>query len=507
MTEANQPPGQAVLAMQGISKRFDAVQALSLVDLNLRAGEILALVGENGAGKSTLLKIMGGDQAPDAGRILLDGRKVAFASPAGARRQGIRLVGQEPEIMANLSVAENVYVGALPRRGGRFFDRRRLVASVGADIKRVGLAGALDPRQLGRTLSPAQRQIVEILRALCGAPRVVAFDEPTSSLSDRETEALFRLIRRLAVEGMGVIYVSHRLREIFAIAQRILVLRDGRVIGERTTQETNEAELVRMMVGRDLSALFHHSKRAPGATVLSLRGVTTADVEDVTLDVRSGEVVALAGLVGAGRTELARAIIGDTPIVAGEIRVDGTPIVLRSPADAIRAGLCLAPEERKTQALLMKRSVRDNISLAVIGLISRLHVIRRAEERRIAAKFARDLNIRAYSLDQEVSKLSGGNQQKVVLARWLARRSKVLILDEPTRGVDVGAKADIYAIIDRLAAEGAAILVISSELPEVLGVADRIVVMQRGRVAGELTKEEASEERILRLAILEAAAA
>jgi L-arabinose transport system ATP-binding protein len=339
--------------------------------------------------------------------------------------------------------------------------------------------------------------------ALTGGARVIAFDEPTSSLSDHEVESLFRLIGQLRAEGVALIYVSHRMKEIFRTADRILVLRDGASVGERRVAETTEPELVRMMVGRDLSALFPRSDRVTGDTVLRLENVTTADVSNISLEVRAGEVVALAGLVGAGRTELAHAIIGDTPILSGRIEVERRPLTLRSPRDAVRAGLALAPEERKQQALLMKRSVRDNICLAVLGRLQTWRVVSRAAERRIAHQYVAELRIRTPTIEQEVSTLSGGNQQKTVLARWLARQAKVLILDEPTRGVDVGAKADIYAIIDKLAAAGSAILVISSELPEVLGLADRILVMQGGRLRGELARDEATEEKILSLAIRE----
>ena len=498
--------GRRVLVLSHVSKEFSGVRALNDVTMVARAGEVLALMGENGAGKSTLLRVMSGAHSADAGQITLDGEPVSFASPADARRSGIRVVSQEPEIMRDLNVAENVYAGNLPRRG-RWVDWTRLHANVAADIERAGFAGLLDPSKLGRDLSPAQRQMVEILRALAGDPRVIAFDEPTSSLSDHEAEQLFNLIRRLAAAGVAIIYVSHRMREIFGVATRVLVLRDGRVVGERLLSETDQAELVRMMVGRDLTSLFQHTPHELGRVVLSLRNVSSADVDNISLEVRAGEVVVLAGLVGAGRTELARAIMGDLPITGGEIWVDGQRMTPASPRDAIRAGLCLAPEERKAQALLMKRSIRDNISLAVISQLSRFHLVRRGEERRVAGRYAAELRVRTPSLESEVSTLSGGNQQKVVLARWLARRSKLLILDEPTRGVDVGAKADIYAIIDRLAASGAAVLAISSELPEVLGLADRIVVMQRGRVSGELTRAEASEEKILRLAMLESEAA
>jgi len=497
------PP--AALVMEGVSKHFAGVQALSEVGLTARAGEVLALMGENGAGKSTLLKIMSGAHAPEAGRIQMDGKLVAIAAPADARRLGIRVVAQEPEIIPYVSVAENVYAGALPRRG-RLIDRAALRAKVAADIRRSGFSGMIDPDQLGNSLSPAQRQLVEILRALSGTVRVIAFDEPTSSLSDHEAETLFALIRTLTATGIAVIYVSHRMKEILHVATRVLVLRDGKVVGERLAAETNEAELVRMMVGRDLSALFQRSARSPGRTVLSVENVSSADVRDISFAVRAGEVVVLAGLVGAGRTELARAIIGDVPLTAGTIRVDGEALRLRSPRDAVRAGLCLAPEERKAQALLMKRSVRENISLAVLQRLSRWRVVNRREERQLAERYLRELHIRTPSIEQEVATLSGGNQQKTVLARWLARDSKLLILDEPTRGVDVAAKAEIYAIIDRLAARGVAVLVVSSELPEVLGLADRIVVMKGGRVSGTIERADATEEKILSLAILDEAA-
>jgi len=495
----------AALVMEGVSKHFAGVQALSNVGLTARAGEVLALMGENGAGKSTLLKILSGAYAPEAGRIQIDGKPVTIASPADAHRLGVRVVAQEPEIIPYVSVAENVYAGALPRRG-RLIDRAALRAKVAADIERSGFSGMIDPDQLGNSLSPAQRQLVEILRALSGTVRVIAFDEPTSSLSDHEAETLFALIRRLTATGIAVIYVSHRMKEILHIATRVLVLRDGQVVGERLAEETDEKELVRMMVGRDLSALFQRSARSPGRTILSVENVSSADVRDISFEVRAGEVVVLAGLVGAGRTELARAVIGDVPLTAGKIRVDGRALQLRSPRDAVRAGLCLAPEERKAQALLMKRSVRENISLAVLQRLSFWHVVNRREERQLAERYLRELHIRTPSIEQEVAMLSGGNQQKTVLARWLARDSKLLILDEPTRGVDVAAKAEIYAIIDRLAARGVAVLVVSSELPEVLGLADRIVVMKGGRVSGTIERADATEEKILSLAILEKAA-
>ena len=488
------------LRIEGLSKRFAGVQALSEVSLDIRSGEVLALLGENGAGKSTLLKILGGDHHPDTGRILVDGVDMVFASPHDARRTGVRIIPQEPEILPDLSVAENVYIGTLGSRS-HLYSRKALLARARAEIARFGFAGVIDAQTLGERLSPAQRQLVEILRALVDDVRVIAFDEPTSSLSDHEVEALFSLIADLRRRNVAVIYVSHRLDEVFHVADRAAVLRDGRYVGERVIRDATPDDLVRMMVGRNLDHNGAHERRAPGRVVLALDRVTTDDVRDVTFDVRAGEVVAVAGLVGAGRTELARAIVGDVRLRSGAVAVDDRVVHLRGPRDAVLAGIGLAPEERRAEALLLDRTVRDNISLAILDRIRRWRVVRRGEERRIVRNYVDRLRIRTPSLEQEVSKLSGGNQQKVVLARWLARRPKVLILDEPTRGVDVGAKAEIHSIISSLAADGVAVLVISSELPEVLQIADRIIVMQNGRVTGVLGRAEATEERILTLAI------
>jgi ABC-type sugar transport system ATPase subunit len=531
------------LRVENITKEFAGVQALRGVSLDLPGGAVTALIGENGAGKSTLVKIVNGDYRPDEGTVVLDGEPLDLHSPADARRHGIRVIAQEPEIIPHVSVAENVYAGALPRKAGRILDRTALRERMRADLTRLGFdrrlgagprqgAGSqhgLDPDTLGSRLTPAQRQLVEILRALTTDARVIAFDEPTSSLSEHEVDALFAVIRRLRDEGRAIIYVSHRLQEIFQLADRIAVLRDGALVGVRPaakavspqpvfpdqpTPPTSTArpdlppgsnEVVRMMVGRDLSSMFgrEHTADQAGEVVLDVRDVTTDDVADVSLTVRAGEVVALAGLVGAGRSELAGALVGDLPIRSGSVRVDGKPLRLRTPRDAVRAGIGYAPEERKAQALFMSRTIRDNASLAMLDRLRRMRFVRRAAERRLAREYVDRLRVRTPSIEQEVRKLSGGNQQKVVLARWLARKPTVLILDEPTRGIDVGAKAEIYHIIDDLAKAGVAILVISSELPEVLGLADRVVVMQNGRVTGELSRRESSEEAILALAMAE----
>ncbi|HEY2296754.1 MAG TPA: sugar ABC transporter ATP-binding protein [Jatrophihabitans sp.] len=488
------------LSMQGISKAFGGVKALRDVSVDASAGEVLALVGENGAGKSTLLKILSGAYVPDSGSMSIDGEPVRFTSPHDAHSAGVRVIYQEPEIVPHVSVAENIYIGDLPRRGP-LLDRKALKENVRADLDRYGFGSALNPDALGSDLSPAQRQLVEILRALIRRVRVIAFDEPTSSLSDVEVDALFRLITRLREDGITVLYVSHRLPEIFRIADRVTVLRDGATVGTKSIADTDDDDLVSMMVGRNLTGMFERSRHEVGDVVLSVSNVVNDDVHDVSFDVRAGEVLGIAGLVGAGRSELAHALVGDEQIHSGSVTVGGKAVRLRSPRDAMSAGIGFVPEERKAQALLMDRSVRDNITLAVLDNISKVGVVDRGKERRVARDFVRRLNVRTPTIEALVANLSGGNQQKVVLARWMARRPRVLILDEPTRGVDVGAKAEIYHVINELAADGLAIVVISSELPEILALADRIVVMQAGAVTGELSRRDASEEAILALAM------
>ncbi|MFJ1790573.1 sugar ABC transporter ATP-binding protein [Kitasatospora griseola] len=479
------------------------MQALNDVTLDLPGGSVTALMGENGAGKSTLLKILTGDHRPTGGHVLLDGRPVDLRSPADARAAGIRIVPQEPEIVPHVSVAENVYTGSLPRRAGRRLDRAELRRRIAADLDRLGFADVLDPDLLGSQLTAAQRQLVEIMRALTGADaaRVIAFDEPTSSLSEHEVDALFALIDRLRDQGVAVVYVSHRMQEILRLADRIAVLRDGALVGVRDARTTTEDELVRLMVGRDLSTMFVRRSVVTDRVVLDVRDLTTDRVRGIDLRIHAGEVVGLAGLIGAGRSELALALAGDLPVRSGSVTLDGRPLPSGNPGAVIRAGLGLAPEERKAQALFLHRTIRDNTSIAVLERLRRFRFVRRGAERDLAQEYTDRLRVRAPSIEHEVRKLSGGNQQKVVLARWLARRPKLLILDEPTRGIDVGAKAEIYRIVADLAEQGVALLVISSELPELLGLADRIVVMQNGRTTGELNRAEATEEAVLALAM------
>ncbi|RLP76867.1 sugar ABC transporter ATP-binding protein [Mycetocola tolaasinivorans] len=492
--------GQVVFSATDIAKSFGPVAALSGVSIELRAGEVTALMGENGAGKSTLLKIITGDYQPDSGVLSLHGAETRFAEPRESRTSGIRVIAQEPEIIPHVSVAENIFVGLLGA-SGPVFRRRAVLEQAREALAEFGFAGVIAAETLGSELSAAQRQIVEIMRAVVDRPAVICFDEPTSSLGEEEVEILFRLIRRLRAEGIAIGYVSHRMNEIFQLADAITVLRDGKLVGTKRTEDTDHDDLVRMMVGRDLSQMFHREAIDPGDTVLELAGVSNEFVHDVSLTVAAGEVVGIAGLVGAGRSELLKTIVGDFRVESGTLSMGGTAVRFHTPADSIAAGIGFAPEERKAEALIMHRSVRDNIALAVLKRISRFSFVSSAREDELAEGYIKKLGIRTPSDRQLVKNLSGGNQQKVVLARWLSTTPRLLLLDEPTRGVDVGAKAEIYAIIDELAQQGVAVLVVSSELPEVLGLADRIYVMAGGRVTGVLPRANATEEAILALAM------
>ncbi len=487
-----------LLEAREIGKRFPGVVALERVSLELFPGEILAVVGENGAGKSTLMKILSGALQPDEGTILLDGRPVRFANPRQALAHGIGIIYQELSVIDALSVGENVFLGRLPERPGApgTVDWPRLWREASRVLERVG--APFDPRTPVRALSVAQKQLVEIARALSQDVRVLILDEPTSSLSLQETERLFEILRGLRAQGVAVIYISHRLEEVFALADRVTVLRDGRVVGTLPIGEATRDGLIRMMVGRDLSAYYREVRSSPGPARLEVRNLVRSGVlHGVSLTVRAGEIVGLAGLVGAGRTELARCLCGVDPIDAGEIWVDGQRVTIRSPQDAVRQGIVLVPEDRKQQGLVLVLSVRENIALSVLRHLARFGFPSRQRERSLAQAFVDRLRIRTPSLEQRVLNLSGGNQQKVVLARALATQPKVLILDEPTRGIDVGAKAEVHALVAELAESGMAILLISSELPEVLSMSHRVLVMSGGRIVAEFSREEATEERVL----------
>jgi L-arabinose transport system ATP-binding protein len=501
---ASPPPDPAIpgtgLEIRGVSKAFPNVQALNDVSLEARPGEILAFLGENGAGKSTLLKVINGDYQPDAGTLTLDGQQLRFTNPLDAHRAGIRVIYQEPEIIPGVDVAENIYVGELPRRG-QFIDRRLLEALVRADLDRYGFGTVLPMGLMGDMLSPAQRQLVEIMRAIKSNVRVLALDEPTSSLTDDEVRRLFALVRRLRDEGVAIIYVSHRIREILQLADRVAILRDGRLIAVRPAAELTEAEIVRLMVGRDLSAMFQRRRAVTDRIVLRTEHISSNWHRDVSFSIHAGEVVGFAGLVGAGRTELAKVVFGELPRDGGSVFVDERLVSIHRPSDGVAEGIGYAPEDRKREGLILMRSVLENASLAVLRRLSRFHFIQRKLERQLAGEYIERLRVRTPSLEQEVGKLSGGNQQKVVLARWLAAKPKVLILDEPTRGIDVGAKAEIYHLIDDLANQGLGVMFISSDLPEILGLSDRIYVMQNGRISGEMPGPGATEEKVLALAM------
>jgi len=492
-----------LLEFRGVGKRFGVVHALSDVTLPIHAGEILALVGENGAGKSTLTRIMEGVHQPDAGEVVIDSAPVRLRAPAEAHAAGIRVIHQEPDIFPDLSVAENLFVGDLRRVAGIFLDRADLAARTAALLARFGLERALSPWILAGALSAAHRQLLEIMRALRAGVRILALDEPTSSLTDDEAKLLFGVVRQLRSEGVALVYISHRMPEIRSLADRVAILRDGRLVVCRPVAEVSEAEIIHLMVGRPVSTLFDRPPNPVGKIALETRGLTTARVREVNISIRAGEVVGLGGLMGAGRSELALAIFGQDRLTSGAVMVDGAEIRLRSPGDAIAAGIGLAPEERKSQALLLMRSVAENVTLCVRDRVSRFGFLSRAAELLVAGEQVERMRVKTPSLDQLVSNLSGGNQQKVVLGRWLARAPRVLILDEPTRGIDVGAKAEIYRLIAELAASGIAILVISSELPELIGLSDRILVMAAGRIVGEVQRREATEQRVLELAMRE----
>jgi L-arabinose transport system ATP-binding protein len=490
----------STLKMANISKAFPNVQALDDVSLEIRSGEILAFIGENGAGKSTLLKILNGDYQPDAGTITIDGREVSFPNPLSAHKTGIRVIYQEPEIIPWVSVPENIWVGELPRQLG-FISRSQLNKIVEESLAEYGFEDILPMNLMGYELSSAQRQLVEIMRALKSGVRVLALDEPTSSLTDEEVDQLFRLVRRLRDEGVAIIYVSHRLNEIKRLCDRVAILRDGKLITVQPADDLTEDEIVHLMVGRDLSDVFQRQQVETDHTVLEVKDLSSNWHTDVSFHVDAGEIVGFAGLVGAGRSELAKVIYGEYRKTGGTVVLDGEEVTLRRPDEAISKGIGFAPEDRKREGLVLMRSVLENTSMAILKELSRFSFIRKQLEREVVTGYVEKLRVQTPSIDQEVGKLSGGNQQKVVLARWLAVKPKVLILDEPTRGIDVGAKAEIYNLIDELADQGIGIILISSELPEILGLSDRIYVMQNGRITGELSGKDATEESVLELAM------
>ena len=493
---AEAPP---LVELRDALKSYGAVQALRDGTLALRAGEVRALVGENGAGKSTLVKVLGGVVRRDAGDMLVDDTAVDFGSPHDARDAGIAVIYQEPTLFPDLSIAENVVMGYHPLRALRRIDRGEMHRRVQGLLDRLGVR--LDPERPVRGLSIADQQIVEIAKALSFEARILIMDEPTAALSGPEVERLFAVVRTLREEGAAVLFISHRLEEVFAICDTVTVMRDGAVVHDARIADMTPDDMVRRMVGRDLGALFPKQDAEVGETILKVSRLTREGVFfDVSFEVRAGEIVALAGLVGAGRSEVARAVFGIDKPDAGHVEVVGRRLAPGKPLSAMRAGIGFVPEDRRQQGLVMDLSIARNATITRMGALSRLGLIHGAAENRLAREWATRLQLKYHRLDNPAGFLSGGNQQKVVLAKWLATEPKLLILDEPTRGIDVGTKSEVHRLMSELAGRGLAVLMISSELPEVLGMADRVLVMHEGRLTAELSRSEADEETVIRAA-------
>jgi ribose transport system ATP-binding protein len=493
-----------LLEARDVRKHFPGVLALDGVCLEVAAGKVVAVVGENGAGKSTLMKVLAGIHPPDGGEIRMDGRPVHLSGVAEALRRGIVLIHQELNLAENLSVAANLFLGREEVRGGRlgWLAHGRMNAAARRLLDRVGLD--VPPGRRVGALPPGQRQLVEVARALSLSARLLIMDEPTSSLTQAETERLFEVIADLKKAGVAVVYISHRLAEVRRVADRVVVLRDGRNAGRLSREQISHDAMVRLMVGRDLKQLYprRHAVAETAPVRLGVRDVTFTGgpPTPISFSVRGGEVVGLAGLVGAGRTELAEALFGIRRVTRGTVLLDGTPVIIRHPREAVAAGLLLVPEDRRHHGLVLSDSVEHNLSLPNLDLVSRLGWVLGGREARLGRDLVQRLRVRAAAPTQAVGLLSGGNQQKVVLGKWLARRPRVIVFDEPTRGVDVGARSEIYALMEQLATEGIALLMISSDLEEVLGMSDRVLVLHEGRLAGEIPRAHLSEERVMRLA-------
>lgn len=488
------------MSIKGVHKRFPGVHALKGVDFEVRAGEVHALLGENGAGKSTLIKTISGIYAPDEGTLVWEGKPLVLGSPRDAQARGIDTIHQELSLYPELSVAENIFLGHAPRRGWgplsviNWDAMARRAREVLAELEVLDL----DVKRKVGTLNVGNRQRVEIAKALSKGAKLLIMDEPTAALTESDVASLFKIVRLLRERGVGIIYISHKLSEVFDLADRVSVLRDGAYIGTREVAEVSEADLIKMMVGRTIDQLFPKQPAKIGKVVLEVRNLTCEPyTRDVSFTVRAGEIVGLAGLVGAGRSETAQVIFGILPAQSGEVLIDGERVRVKEPAQAVAKGIAYVPEDRGTQGLIKEMTVRENLSMAVLRAYSRGSFIKRSDEEKLAAQAIEQFGIRAYGPEQIVNNLSGGNQQKVVVGKWLAANPKLLIIDEPTRGVDVGAKSEIHRLMSSLAAErGLAILMISSELPEILGMSDRVLVMRGGRIVAEVVREDATQETI-----------
>jgi ABC-type sugar transport system ATPase subunit len=492
---------KSLIEFKDITKIFPGVKALDGVSFCVNEGEVVALVGENGAGKSTLLKVFNGDYQQDSGQYFVDGKEKHFKSPQEAIAAGISIIYQERQVVQYLSVAENIFMEDIPIKRSRLINFKDLNMRAQQIIDEFRLPIKANTKV--KNLSVAYQQMVEIMKSYRRRPKIIAFDEPTASLSDVEIDSLFKLIGKLKSEGITILYVSHRLKEIFQITDQIVILKDGKLVTQLNTAETHEREIVKFMVGRDLGDVFNGLSRNEqiGDSLLNVKGLNNDYIRDITFTLHKGEILGLAGLIGAGRTETVRAIFGADNLESGIINLEGKNIDIKNPEDAIAYGIALCPEDRKEQGVIGGRAIKDNISLVVLKKLCKVGFINRRQEKDLAIHGVEMLKIRTPSIEKKTSELSGGNQQKVILARWLASNPKVLILDEPTKGIDVGSKSEIYQIVCDLAKKGIGIIFISSELVEVLGVCDRIIVMCQGHITGEFTREEATDEKILTLAM------
>jgi len=488
---------------RNIKKGFPGVQALDDVSFRVEGGKVCALLGENGAGKSTLLKILSGDYQPDEGVISIDGNLVSFNSPHDALKKSISVIYQERQLVPGMSVMENIFIEDMPKKGIRI-DRVTLRKKTQEILDEFELD--ISPSETVGRLSVAHQQMIEIMKAYRRNSRVIAFDEPTAPLADVEIDVLFRVIRRLKESGKVVIYVSHRMAEIFQITDEIVVLKDGHLVCELKTKDTNEQELITAMVGRDIGDTYANLSRNEnvGEILLEVRNLETDDVHDISFSLRKGEILGFAGLIGAGRTELARAIFAADPIISGDILLDGKKVKFKSPKDAIEAGIALCPEDRKEQGLVLDRTICNNVSSAVLAKVRTGPFLDKKKERKLSNTAVDKYSIKTHSTEKKVVELSGGNQQKVILGRWTSEEmvTKVLILDEPTKGIDVGAKAEIYQTVCNFAKAGIAVIFISSELTEVINLSDTVIVMANGRITGSLKRQDATEENVLKLAML-----
>ncbi|WP_299611710.1 sugar ABC transporter ATP-binding protein [uncultured Tateyamaria sp.] len=491
------PTGHAVLALKGVTKTFPGVKALSDVSLTLYPGTVTALIGENGAGKSTVVKILTGIYQPDGGAILVDGNPTVFSVPQAAADNGVTAIHQETVLFDELSVAENIFLGHAPRAAFGLIDVKAMMSKARALLD--GIGAQIDPEHKLKDLGIANKHLVAIARALSIDARVVIMDEPTAALSHKEIEELYALVESLKAQGKAILFISHKFDEIFRIADNYTVFRDGQLIGDGAIKDVSEADLVKMMVGRDVSQIFPQRTAQPGKAVLKVQDYAhPTEFEGIGFELRKGEILGFYGLVGAGRSEFMQSLFGITRPSAGSVEIEGAPVQIKSPADAVANGIVYVPEDRGQQGAILDLPIFQNVTLPSLGRISGNGFLRLAEEFKLAREYTERLDLRAASLDTHVGNLSGGNQQKVVIAKWLATQPKVIILDEPTKGVDIGSKAAVHEFMAELAAQGLAIIMVSSEIPEVLGMSDRVIVLREGRMAAELAGDDLQPETLVR---------